>query len=135
MNYKPLFTLCALVALPLLSGCGGSGGVAVTAEQLVGRWSARSIAGPENKSSTCPGVIRWSDAEFACSSGDFIEFKADSTFTNRAGGDPDSGTWRVSGNKVTVTYTTGDSETNSVTITDTTMTVSDGEVSTTYQKL
>ena len=95
--------------LSLLFGCStrGSGSLPSASSPLVGRWRQASIA-TGNQSAECPATMSLpGGSTTSCSGNDVIEFHPNGTFTATFSGSSvkGSGTWRLTGNILSLTFT------------------------------
>jgi Lipocalin-like domain len=95
--------------LMFLFGCSTRGGGSLPSESsaLVGRWRQTSIA-TGNQSADCPATMPLpGGSTTSCSGNDVIEFNPNGTFTATFSGSSvkGSGTWRLTGNNLSLTFT------------------------------
>ena len=95
--------------LMFLLGCsaGRGGSIPSASSPLVGRWRQTSIA-TGNQSAKCPATMPLpGGAPTSCSGNDMIEFQPNGTFTATFAGSSvkGSGTWRLTGNNLSLTFT------------------------------
>jgi len=95
--------------LMFLFGCStrGAGSLPVDSSSLIGRWRQTSIA-TGNQSAKCPATMPLpGGSTTSCSGNDVIEFNPNGTFTATFSGSSvkGSGTWRVTGNNLSLTFT------------------------------
>ena len=95
--------------LMFLLGCsaGRGGSIPSASSPLVGRWRQTSIA-TGNQSAKCPATMPLpGGATTSCSGNDMIEFQPNGTFTATFAGSSvkGSGTWRLTGNNLSLTFT------------------------------
>jgi hypothetical protein len=95
--------------LLFLFGCSSTGGDSLpsASSPLVGRWRQTSIA-TGNQSAECPATVPLlGGSTTSCSGNDVIEFKPNGTFTATFSGSSvkGSGTWRLTGNNLSLTFT------------------------------
>jgi hypothetical protein len=103
------FVLAGLLLLNFLFGCStsGSGSLPTESSRLVGRWRQTSIA-TAKQSAACPASLPLpGGSAISCSSNDVIEFNSNGTFTATFSASPikGSGTWRLSGNNLSLAFT------------------------------
>lgn len=101
--------LTGLLLLTVLFGCSArrNGSLPADSSLLVGRWRQTSIA-TANQSANCPATVPLSGGSTtSCSGNDVIEFKPNGTFTATFSGSSvkGSGTWRLTGNNLSLTFT------------------------------
>ncbi len=95
--------------LMFLFGCStrGAGSLPADSSSLVGRWRQTSIA-TGNQSFECPATMPLpGGSTTSCSGNDVIEFNPNGTFTATFSGSTvkGSGTWRLTGNNLSLTFT------------------------------
>jgi hypothetical protein len=95
--------------LMFLFGCStrGGGGLPSESSPLIGRWRQTSIA-TGNQSANCPATMPLpGGSTTSCSGNDVIEFNPNGTFTATFSGTSvkGSGTWRLTGNNLSLTFT------------------------------
>jgi hypothetical protein len=95
--------------LLFLFGCSSTGGGSLpsASSPLVGRWRQTSIA-TGNQSAKCPATMPLpGGSTTSCSGNDVIEFNPNGTFTATFSGSSvkGSGTWRLTGNNLSLTFT------------------------------
>ena len=95
--------------LMFLLGCsaGRGGSIPSASSPLVGQWRQTSIA-TGNQSAKCPATMPLpGGATTSCSGNDMIEFQPNGTFTATFAGSSvkGSGTWRLTGNNLSLTFT------------------------------
>jgi Lipocalin-like domain len=103
-----IFVLAGLL-LNFVFGCStsGSGSLPTESSRLVGRWRQAAIA-TGNQSADCPATMPLpGGSTTSCSGNDVIEFNPNGTFTATFAGSSvkGSGTWRLVGNKLSLTFT------------------------------
>jgi hypothetical protein len=108
---KRLVRIFMLAALPLVIFVFGCSARRIESSppdsaSLVGRWRQTSIATP-SESADCPATLRLPDGgTTSCADNDVIEFNSNGTFTATFSATPikASGTWRLSGNTLSLTF-------------------------------
>lgn len=95
--------------LMFLLGCsaGRGGSIPSASSPLVGQWRQTSIA-TGNQSAKCPATMPLpGGSTTSCSGNDMIEFQPNGTFTATFAGSSvkGSGTWRLTGNNLSLTFT------------------------------
>ena len=95
--------------LTFLFGCSAGGGRSLpsASSPLVGRWRQTSIA-TGNHSAKCPATMPLpGGSTTSCSGNDMIEFDPNGTFTATFSGSSvkGSGTWRLTGDNLSLTFT------------------------------
>jgi hypothetical protein len=95
--------------LIFLFGCstGGGGNLPSASSPLVGKWRQTSIT-TGNQSAKCPATMPLpGGSTTSCSGNDMIEFHPNGTFTATFSGSSvkGSGTWRLTGNNLSLTFT------------------------------
>jgi hypothetical protein len=108
-SFGRIVGLTGLLLLTLLFGCSArrNGSLPADSSLLVGRWRQTSIAA-RNKSANCPATVPLpGGSTTSCSGNDVIEFNPNGTFTATFAGSSvkGSGTWRLVGNKLSLTFT------------------------------
>ena len=107
---NPLAALAALMVVGALAGCGGGannglGGTTITPAQLVGTYKTTNLAAPSGQTTSCPGQL--TDIDESCGANDIVVFNSNGTFTiTDTGGSPVSGTYTLSGSKLTLKFGT-----------------------------
>ena len=109
-SFGRIFTIPGFLLVTLLVGCStkGSGSLPSDSSPLVGRWRQTSIA-TGNQSAKCPATMPLPGGlTTSCSGNDVIEFNPNGTFTATFSGSSvkGSGTWRLTGNNLSLTFTT-----------------------------
>ncbi len=98
----------ALIFIAFLSGCGAmrNDAGAMASSDLVGQWRRVSIA-TTNGTANCPATLSLpGGVTTSCGENDVIEFHANGTFTATFSGSPvrGTGTWRLKGNSLVLTF-------------------------------
>ena len=101
--------ISGFLLLMFLFGCstGGGGSLPSASSPLVGKWRQTSIA-TGNQSAKCPATMPLpGGATTSCSGNDVIEFHPNGSFTATFSGSSvkGSGTWRLNGNNLSLTFT------------------------------
>jgi hypothetical protein len=102
-------SIWGFLLLIFLFGCStrGGGSLPSASSPLVGRWRQTSIA-TGNQSAKCPATMPLpGGSTTSCSGNDVIEFNPNGTFTATFSGSSvkGSGTWRLTGNNLSLTFT------------------------------
>jgi hypothetical protein len=107
-RFVRIFILAALPLVIFVFGCSARRieSSPPDSASLVGRWRQTSIATP-SQSADCPATLRLPDGgTTSCTDNDVIEFNSNGTFTATFSATPikASGTWRLSGNTLSLTF-------------------------------